>query len=72
MSEAAVFGVPDDTWGEVPIAFVVGPADAVDPTTLEAHCRAHLSPWKIPTRFTAVAALPRNEAGKVLTRELRP
>lgn len=68
--EAAVVGVPDDRLGEVPVAFVVGTADAVDPATLEAHCRAHLSPWKIPTRFTAVVALPRNEAGKVLTREL--
>lgn len=70
--EAAVVGAPDDRLGEVPVAFVVpedrsAPPDAAD---LEAHCRAHLGPWKVPVRFETLATLPRNEVGKVLKREL--
>jgi acyl-coenzyme A synthetase/AMP-(fatty) acid ligase len=70
--EVAVVGVPDDRLGEVPVAFVV-PVDATsppDPVALEAHCRAHLGPWKVPVRFETLATLPRNEVGKVLKREL--
>jgi long-chain acyl-CoA synthetase len=69
--EVAVVGVPDDRLGEVPVAFVaVDAGTAVDSDALEAHCRAHLSPWKVPARFVPVEALPRNDVGKVLTRDL--
>jgi acyl-CoA synthetase (AMP-forming)/AMP-acid ligase II len=70
--EAAVVGSPDERLGEVPVAFVVAddPAAPPEPDDLEAHCRAHLAPWKVPVRFEAVATLPRNEVGKVLKREL--
>ena len=37
---------------------------------LEAHCREHLAPYKVPTRFVEVTSIPRNEVGKVLTAEL--
>ncbi len=70
--EVAVVGVPDERLGEVPVAFVVpiDPSAPPDPGTLEAHCRAHLGPWKVPVRFETLATLPRNEVGKVLKREL--
>ena len=70
--EVAVIGAPDERLGEVPVAFVVplDPGAPPDPATLEAHCRAHLGPWKVPVRFETVATLPRNEVGKVLKREL--
>jgi acyl-CoA synthetase (AMP-forming)/AMP-acid ligase II len=68
----AVVGVPDERLGEVPVAFVVpvDPDTPPDPAALEAHCRAHLGPWKVPVRFETLATLPRNEVGKVLKREL--
>jgi acyl-CoA synthetase (AMP-forming)/AMP-acid ligase II len=67
VKEAAVVAVPDDRLGEVPLAFVVGTAADEE---LEALCRAHLTPYKVPVGFVRVASLPRSEVGKVLRREL--
>lgn len=65
--DVAVVGVPDDRLGDVPWAFVVG---AVDEAALAALCKEQLSPYKVPVRFVPIAELPRNEAGKVLKRQL--
>jgi long-chain acyl-CoA synthetase len=76
VADVAVVGAPDDRLGEVPWAFIV-PTDStadlatvLDPTALAAAARERLAPYKVPTRFIAVKELPRNEAGKVLHREL--
>ena len=69
--ECAVAGIPDDRLGEVPWAFVVLRDGAtLDADALTELCRAHLAPYKVPARFESIAALPRNEVGKVLLREL--
>jgi acyl-CoA synthetase (AMP-forming)/AMP-acid ligase II len=71
VAECAVAGIPDDRLGEVPWAFVVPREGAkIDPDALEALCREHLAPYKVPVRFEVLDALPRNEVGKVLLREL--
>ena len=67
--DAAVVGAPDDRLGEVPVAFVVSDTP-VDPSSLAALCREHLVPYKVPTAFHRVDALPRNDVGKLLRREL--
>ena len=67
--DVAVVGVDDDRLGQVPWAFVVGPA-AGDPAALEGLCRTHLAPYKVPVRFVAIDELPRNQIGKVLTGDL--
>jgi acyl-CoA synthetase (AMP-forming)/AMP-acid ligase II len=71
VAECAVAGVPDDRLGEVPWAFVVPrEGGTVDADALDALCREHLAPYKVPARFEQLDALPRNEVGKVLVREL--
>jgi acyl-CoA synthetase (AMP-forming)/AMP-acid ligase II len=71
VAECAVAGIPDDRLGEVPWAFVVPRAGTVvDAEALEALCREHLAPYKVPVGFVTVDELPRNEIGKVLAKDL--
>jgi acyl-coenzyme A synthetase/AMP-(fatty) acid ligase len=73
VADCAVVGVPDERLGQVPWAFVVTPvADPPEPdlSILRVFARERLSPYKIPVRFVAIEALPRNEIGKVLTKQL--
>jgi long-chain acyl-CoA synthetase len=69
VTDAAVVGIPDPRLGEVPVAFLTG--TPVPPAELEALCRAHLLPYKVPVAYHFVDDLPRNAVGKVLRRELR-
>ena len=70
--DAAVVGQADATWGSVPVAaVVVTPGASVGDAELERHCRARLAGYKVPVRFHRLLELPRNEAGKILRRELR-
>jgi fatty-acyl-CoA synthase len=70
--ETAVVGIPDASWGETPLAFVV-PAlgEPANPDELIAYCGERLARYKRPSRVVFVDALPRNSSGKVLKRELR-
>ncbi len=69
--EAAVVGIPDARWGEVPAAaLVLRPEVHVSDEELLRHCRAHLAAYKVPARFARLEALPRNSLGKVLRPDL--
>jgi acyl-CoA synthetase (AMP-forming)/AMP-acid ligase II len=68
VSEAGVVGAPDDEWGEVVVAFIVGSASAAE---LEAHLLARIARFKRPKRYEFIGELPKNSYGKVLKRELR-
>ena len=70
--EVAVIGLPDERWGERPVAIVV-PADgaALELAELTAHCRARLAGFKVPRQLIIRDSLPRNPSGKVLKRVLR-
>ncbi len=69
--EAAVFGIPDDRWGEAVHAVVV-PRAPVQEAELRDHCRALIADYKVPKRIEIRAEpLPKSGAGKVLKRELR-
>jgi acyl-CoA synthetase (AMP-forming)/AMP-acid ligase II len=70
--EAAVIGLPDERWGERPVAIVVPrPGARLDAERLQAHCRAQLAGFKVPRQVVFTDALPRNPSGKILKRRLR-
>ena len=67
VAEAAVVGVPDPQWGEVPEAVVVvKPGHSVSPEELEQHCRRELANYKVPRRWNVRdETLPRTTSGKI-------
>ena len=68
--EAAAVGVPDRIWGETVGLCVVTRAPVTENELVE-HCKAHLSPFKVPQRVIFVEELPRNAVGKVTRNALR-
>jgi acyl-CoA synthetase (AMP-forming)/AMP-acid ligase II len=72
VAEASVVGVPDAEWGEAVVAFVVPlPGRTVTAEQLDARCLAQIARFKRPKRYVFVAALPKNNYGKVLKTALR-
>ena len=72
IAEAAVIGVPDERWGEIPLAVVVmAEGAAFEPLAILAHCRAKLAGFKVPKVIVRRDTLPRNPSGKILKRMLR-
>jgi long-chain acyl-CoA synthetase len=71
--EAAVFGIPDQQWGELVAACVVLKTRAnLTEEELVRHCRTRLSPYKIPRHIDfSETELPKSGSGKVLKRILR-
>lgn len=66
VAEAAVVGVPDPRWGEVPVlAIVARPGRSIDEARLRATFDARLARFKHPRRIVVVDALPRTALGKV-------
>jgi len=66
VSEAAVVGVPDERWGEVPVAFVTArPGERVDRDALREFAGERLARFKLPKRIMVVDDLPRTGTGKI-------
>jgi fatty-acyl-CoA synthase len=73
VSQAAVLGLPNETWGEI-VAAVVQPKDPKVPLSaddLYAHCRANLSPQKTPEIWYFVEQFPLTATGKIQKVNLR-
>ena len=67
VDEAAVVGIADPKWGEVPIAFVtVVPGQHVSPDELTAYCAAKIAKYKVPKRVYLRGEMPRNALGKIV------
>jgi len=72
VAEAAVIGVPDDKWGERPLAAVVLAAGAAaSPDELRAYLSAHIARWQLPERWAFIDEVPKTSVGKFQKTTLR-
>jgi len=70
--EAAVFGVPDEKWGEaVKAAVSLRPGMQATAEEIIEHCKKHLASYKKPKSVDFVKELPKSHYGKILRRQLK-
>ncbi|MDD9715841.1 AMP-binding protein [Dinoroseobacter sp. PD6] len=69
--EAAVIGVPDGATGEAVKAFVVKGDSGLSEADIRAHCKEHLTAYKVPKRVEFRDELPKSNVGKILRKDLR-
>ena len=65
VTDAAVVGVPDETWGERVVAVVATANSSLSDTELQGLVRRRLAGYKVPRRIVLVPRLPRTPAGKL-------
>ena len=67
----AVVAVPDDKWGEVPVAFIeIYDGNTLQRDTVIEHCKQHLANFQVP-KHIIFAEIPKTSTGKVQKFELR-
>ncbi|MGW7514821.1 long-chain fatty acid--CoA ligase [Streptomyces sp. NPDC054796] len=73
VAEAAVVAVPDDKWGERPLATVVLKEDAGDVTyeDLRAFLGERVARWQLPERWALIGSVPKTSVGKFDKKVLR-
>jgi fatty-acyl-CoA synthase len=72
VAEAAVIAIPDERWGERPLAVVVlSDGEDAGPDELRAHLAQEFAKWQLPERFEFIDALPRTATGKFKKTDLR-
>ena len=73
VAEAAVIGVPDEKWGERPLAAVVLRPDAgqVSPDELRAYLGERIPRWQLPERWSFIEEVPKTSVGKFQKTTLR-
>ena len=72
VAEAAVFGVPDETYGEeIMAAVVVKPGQSLTEDEIKRHISGYVTKFKTPAQVVFLETLPKNPSGKILKRALR-
>ena len=78
LADVAVFGLPDDRWGQRVCAALVLDEGAARSSrdmvveTVAAHAAGHLAAYKRPKEYVVVEALPRTATGKLQRRLIPP
>jgi long-chain acyl-CoA synthetase len=72
VADCAIFGVPDDDYGESLLGVVQTTGDAaISAEAVQAWLRERLANYKVPRRIVFEEQLPREETGKIFKRKLR-
>lgn len=69
--EAACAGIRNESGAEELQAFIVKKDHSLTAETVLAHCRSHLTGYKVPRRVHFIDELPKNPIGKILRRKLQ-
>ncbi|HYI27074.1 MAG TPA: long-chain fatty acid--CoA ligase, partial [Bradyrhizobium sp.] len=70
--EVSIVGRRHEDWGEEVVAYVVSrDGAAIEKSELDQVCLDHIARFKRPKEYIFIAALPKNNYGKVLKTELR-
>lgn len=69
--EVAAIGIPDDAQGERVKVFIVPREPGLSHDEVLAHCRKHLTGYKVPKLIEFRDTLPQTNVGKILRRSLR-
>ncbi|MBW7983292.1 long-chain-fatty-acid--CoA ligase FadD [Enterobacillus tribolii] len=69
--ECAAIGVPSEASGEMVKICVVKKDPSLTREELLAHCRLHLTGYKVPKKIEFYDELPKSNVGKILRRKLR-
>ena len=66
VQECAVFGIPDEKFGELPAVHIqLKPGAALDEAAVVAHCETHLARFKRPRLIKFVDGFPKTPIGKI-------
>ena len=72
VADCAVFGIPDEEYGEAVCAVVQPqPGVSLSETDVRTYLRSQIAGYKVPKRVEFHAELPREDSGKIFKRKLR-
>src|SRR5699024_2112012 len=72
VNAACVLEIPDDTWGEIGVAFLIPEAGiTLNIDEIVQYCKEGLANYKIPKQFYVRTDLPKTLVGKIAKQEIR-